>query len=116
RCCCRRWTCCCPRWLRGQVPALAAALAGACFDAVGDVELDVLGSQQQRAALGRQLHALTSRAAARRMPQRALVSDIAPCPYQHRKLAARLQRRKTQASAWRANTRPVRRAVGGEER
>jgi len=27
---------------------------------VGDVELDVLGSQQQRAALGRQLHALTS--------------------------------------------------------
>ena len=50
------------------------------------------------------------------MPQRALVPDIASCPYQHRKLAARLQRRKAQKSAWRTNTRPARRAVGGEER
>ena len=31
------------------------------------------------------------RAAARRMPQRAVVPNVASCPHQHRKLAARLQ-------------------------
>lgn len=55
------------------------------------------------------------RAISRQGVSRVLVSNTTSCPHQHRKLAARLRRSKTQASAGRANPRPVRRTVGGEE-